>query len=65
MSLTAAAMKFARVQDGAAEYRRSTRPAPVADVVAALNDWQLKEGAAFEELADALALVGFPVRREA
>jgi hypothetical protein len=65
VSLTAAAVKFARVQDGAAEYRRSTSPAPVADIVETLNDWTLKEDAAFEELADALALSGYPIRRQA
>jgi len=43
MSVTATAVRFARVQDGAAEYRRSTSPAPVANTVETLNDWTLKE----------------------
>jgi len=58
-------MKLARVKDVADEYRRSTTPAPVADIVAMLGDWQLKEEQAFAELGDALALAGFPVRRQA
>ena len=63
-SVTAAAMKFARVRDAAEEYRVSKTTAPVRDVVTTLGDWELKEIAAFEEPADALTCVGFRVRRQ-
>ena len=65
MSVTASALKFARTQDAANEFRRSSAPAPVADTVATLADWELRECAAFEELSDDLALAGWPVRRQA
>jgi len=58
-------MKFARVRDAAEEYRVSKTTAPVRDVVMTLGDWELKESHAFEELADALAIAGFPVKRQA
>lgn len=63
MSLTAAAVKFARTKDLANEYRRSSTPAPIADIVEELHTWKAKEEIAFEELADCLALDGFPVKR--
>lgn len=64
-SVTAAALKLARLKDAAEEYRCSKTTAPIRDVVTTLGDWELKESHAFEELADALACAGFPVRRQA